>query len=90
MGRFRTAPSSQRSVSFTWSGDTAGQGWGIDVDRGGMRSYATMLANKPDFFIHSGDAIYADCPIERELKLPNGDIWKNLVTEDKAEDRADA
>jgi alkaline phosphatase D len=85
MGRFRTAPSSHRSVSFTWSGDTAGQGWGIDVDRGGMRSYATMLANKPDFFIHSGDAIYADCPIERELKLPNGDIWKNIVTEDKAE-----
>ena len=30
-------------VSFTWSGDTAGQGWGIDEARGGMRSYATML-----------------------------------------------
>ena len=26
--------------------------------------------NRPDFFIHSGDHIYADCPVERELKLP--------------------
>ena len=29
-GRFRTAPSDRRSISFVWSGDTAGQGWGID------------------------------------------------------------
>src|SRR5262249_16246597 len=33
-GRFRTAPSDRRSVSFVWSGDTAGQGWGIDESRG--------------------------------------------------------
>ena len=30
VGRFRTAPGDQRSISFIWSGDTAGQGWGID------------------------------------------------------------
>ncbi|MBX9841554.1 MAG: alkaline phosphatase D family protein [Xanthobacteraceae bacterium] len=84
VGRFRTAPGDARSVSFVWSGDTAGQGWGIDEARGGMRSYATMLKNRPDFFIHSGDSIYADCPIERELKLPNGEVWKNIVTEEKA------
>ena len=84
VGRFRTAPGDRRSVSFVWSGDTAGQGWGIDEARGGMRSYATMLNNRPDFFIHSGDSIYADCPIERELKLPNGELWRNLVTEEKA------
>ncbi|MEY8838898.1 PhoD-like phosphatase N-terminal domain-containing protein, partial [Cribrihabitans sp. XS_ASV171] len=29
VGRFRTAPASRRSVRFAWSGDTAGQGWGI-------------------------------------------------------------
>src|SRR5262249_28598922 len=40
VGRFRTAPNEKRSVSFTWSGDTAGQGWGIDDSRGGMRAYA--------------------------------------------------
>src|SRR5690242_20815302 len=43
VGRFRTAPSDRRSISFVWSGDTAGQGWGIDEARGGMRTYATML-----------------------------------------------
>ncbi len=84
VGRFRTAPTDRRSVSFVWSGDTAGQGWGIDEARGGMRTYATMLSNKPDFFIHSGDTIYADGPIPAEMKLPNGEIWKNIVTEEKS------
>jgi len=83
-GRFRSAPADRRSVSFVWSGDTAGQGWGIDEARGGMRTYATMLRNRPDFFIHSGDNIYADGPIVAEVKLPDGQIWKNVVTEDKA------
>ena len=57
VGRFRTAPADRRSVAFVWSGDTAGQGWGIDEARGGMRTYATMLRSRPDFFIHSGDNI---------------------------------
>ena len=61
VGHFRTAPSDLRSISFAWSGDTAG--WGIDEARGGMRTYATMARSRPDFFIHSGDHIYADCPI---------------------------
>jgi len=60
VGRFRSAPADRRSISFVWSGDTAGQGWGIDEARGGMRTYATMLRNRPDFFIHSGDNVYAD------------------------------
>jgi alkaline phosphatase D len=84
VGRFRTAPDSRRSVSFLWSGDTTGQGWGIDPSRGGMQTYRTMLNNRPDFFIHCGDHIYADCPIERELKLPDGGTWRNLVTEEKS------
>jgi alkaline phosphatase D len=84
VGRFRTAPSDRLSVSFVWSGDTAGQGWGIDESRGGMRTYATMLKSRPDFFIHNGDNIYADGPIAAEQKMPNGEIWKNIVTEDKS------
>ncbi|GLR86445.1 alkaline phosphatase D family protein [Bradyrhizobium iriomotense] len=84
-GHFRTAPAAGQSVSFVWSGDTAGQGWGIDTSRGGMRSYRTMLDNRPDFFIHSGDHIYADCTVPAELKLPNGEVWRNLVTEEKSE-----
>ncbi len=84
VGRFRTAASERRSVSFVWSGDTAGGGWGIDESRGGMRTYATMRGNHPDFFIHSGDHIYADCPISAVEKLPNGQVWKNIVTEEKS------
>src|SRR6266550_1392768 len=84
VGHFRTAPTDRSSVSFVWSGDTAGQGWGIDTARGGMRTYKTMLDNRPDFFIHSGDHIYADCPVPSELKLPNGGIWRNIVTEEKS------
>jgi alkaline phosphatase D len=84
VGRFRTAPGDRRSVSFVWSGDVAGQGWGIDEARGGMRIYSTMLKNRPDFFIHSGDTIYADGPIQAEVKLPDGTLWKNLTVEEKA------
>lgn len=84
IGSFRTAPVSARDVSFVWSGDTAGQGWGIDQSRGGMTTYRTMLGHKPDFFIHSGDTIYADGPISAEVELKDGSIWKNLVTEEKS------
>jgi len=83
-GHFRTPSRDRASVSFVWSGDTAGQGWGIDAARGGMRTYRTMLDNRPDFFIHSGDHIYADCTIPAELPLPNGEAWRNLVTEEKS------
>jgi alkaline phosphatase D len=84
IGRFRTPAADRRSVSFVWSGDTAGGGWGIDESRGGMRTYSTMLASRPDFFIHSGDNIYADCSIPAQQKLPNGQIWRNIVTEEKS------
>jgi alkaline phosphatase D len=84
IGHFRTAPVDKTSISFVWSGDTAGQGWGIDPARGGMRTYRTMLENRPDFFIHSGDHIYADCPVPTELKLSGGGIWRNTVTEEKS------
>ena len=83
IGRFRTAPSEPRSVSFVWSGDTCG-GWGIDESRGGMRTYATMLRNRPDFFVHCGDSIYAECPLGAEQKLPNGEVWRNVLTEEKS------
>ena len=84
VGRFRTAPTDRRSIAFVWSGDTAGQGWGIDEARGGMRTYTTMRKAQPDFFIHNGDNIYADNPMSAEQKMPNGEIWKNLVTAEKS------
>jgi alkaline phosphatase D len=84
VGHFKTAPSDLRSVSFCWSGDTVGQGWGIDVSRGGMTIYSAILKNRPDFFIHSGDTIYADGPLKAEVTLPDGTLWKNLVTDEKS------
>lgn len=84
VGHFRTAPANKRDITFVWSGDTAGQGYGINPDWGGMKIYETMRGNTPDFFIHSGDTIYADGPIEAEKKLPDGSVWKNVTIEEKA------
>ncbi|WP_108502747.1 alkaline phosphatase D family protein [Paracoccus indicus] len=82
-GQFRTAPNELRDVSFVWSGDVAGQGWGIDEDRGGMKTYATMLKHNPDFFLHSGDTVYADGPLQEQVELADGTLWKNVMTEAK-------
>lgn len=83
-GSFSTPPLDRRDVRFVWSGDTVGQGWGINPDLGGMRIYAAMQAAEPDFFIHSGDTIYADGPIAAEVPLADGTIWRNLTTPEKA------
>jgi alkaline phosphatase D len=83
-GRFRSAPSAKSQVSFTWSGDVAGQGWGINPEWGGMRGFEAVRQAQPDFFIHSGDTIYADGPIQAEVKLRDGSLWRNVVTEAKA------
>lgn len=84
VGQFRTAPMAPRDISFVWSGDTAGQGWGIDEDRGGMVTYKTMLGHNPDFFIHSGDTVYADNPMEAAKEMPDGGTWKNVMIDEKA------
>ncbi|MSU20173.1 MAG: alkaline phosphatase [Pedosphaera sp.] len=84
LGSFRTAPLAKRDILFAWSGDTVGQGYGIDLSRGGMKTYETIRRLKPDFFVHSGDTIYADKPLETELKLDDGTVWKNLVTDAKS------
>lgn len=81
VGRFRTAPMSRRSVRFAWSGDTAGQGWGIDEV--GMKTYATIAKHTPDFFLHSGDTIYADGVMKDEVDLKDGTKWKNVVLVDE-------
>ena len=80
-GQFQTSPEQPQDITFLWSGDTAGQGYGIDPDRGGMLSYETMRQHQPDFFVHSGDACYADNPFPSEITLDDGSRWSNLVTE---------
>src|SRR5262249_15504489 len=81
---FRTSPEGRRTVSFAFSGDEAGQGWGINPEWGGMKMYETMRRAEPDFFIHSGDQIYADGVITPEVTLDDGTIWKNLTTDAKS------
>ena len=83
-GRFRTMPAGRRDITFLWSGDTVGQGWGINPALGGMTIYEAMRRTNPDFFIHNGDTIYADGPIQAEVALPNGQTWRNVVTEEKS------
>lgn len=82
-GRFRTAPGNDQDVRFLWSGDTAGQGWGINLEWGGMKIFDAMLKTDPHFFIHCGDSIYADGPIKAEVELPDGSIWKNVTLKGK-------
>ncbi|MCW5771753.1 MAG: alkaline phosphatase D family protein [Rhodospirillaceae bacterium] len=84
IGRFRTPPAMRQDVRFAFSGDECGQGWGINPDFGGMKLYESMRRMRPDFFIHSGDQIYADGPIKAEVKLDDGSIWKNLTTPAKS------
>ncbi|MFJ3044401.1 alkaline phosphatase D family protein [Herbaspirillum chlorophenolicum] len=71
-------------ITFAFSGDEAGQGWGINEAWGGYRVYESMRRFRPDFFIHSGDQIYADGPIQAEVKLDDGSLWRNVVTEAKS------
>jgi alkaline phosphatase D len=84
-GTFRTAPVRRRGgVRFLWSGDLAGQGWGINKDIGGYRIYKAMADLDPDFFVCSGDNIYADGPIASTAALPDGSTYRNVTTEEKS------
>ena len=82
-GTFLT-PGAARDVTFAWSADTVGQGWGINTAWGGLRMYETMRLARPDFFIHTGDTIYADSPVPPEIKLPDGTMWRNVITAEKS------
>lgn len=96
-GTFRTAPDAgsangegrtggdlppSSAQSFVWTGDTAGQGWGINEEIGGMRGYRAMHNTRPDFFIHSGDTVYADGPLAETVVEKDGQVWRNVVTEE--------
>ncbi|MFI1966281.1 alkaline phosphatase D family protein [Streptomyces pathocidini] len=85
-GTFRTAPTRRSDgVRFLWSGDLAGQGWGINPERGGgYPIFEEMRRRNPDFFLCSGDTIYADGPLAASVALPDGRTWRNVTTEEKA------
>ena len=82
-GHRRTAPGAGRNVRFLWSGDMVGQGYGINPDLGGITIFREMMRREPDFFLHSGDTIYADGPLAGEWTTPSGVKWRNVTTEAK-------
>ena len=79
---FGTASVKPAATSFVWTGDCCGQGWGINPDLGGLVGFRAMHATEPDFFLHSGDTVYSDGPIAETVIEPDGQVWRNLVTEE--------
>lgn len=79
---FTTASIHPAATSFVWSGDTCGQGWGINEQLDGLTTYQAVLDTRPDFFIHCGDTIYADIEIPSTQAEDNGSTWHNVVTEE--------
>ena len=86
-GSFSTPPRSaaaERDVTIAWSADTVGQGWGINPEMGGMRLYEAMRQAGADVFVHTGDTIYADVPLQEQVTLDDGRVWRNIVTPEKS------
>jgi alkaline phosphatase D len=80
-GEFSTASNDPTiPIRFAWSGDTFGQGYGINPQIGGVRIYDTIRKASPDVFIHCGDRIYADQPLKSIRGAGGGRRWYNLVT----------
>jgi alkaline phosphatase D len=84
-GSFRCAPRQpDHDVTFVFTADCVGQGWGVNPDIGGMIGFETMRSTEPDFFVFSGDTIYADGPLLAAVTLPDGRVWHNVVTPAKS------
>jgi alkaline phosphatase D len=84
IGSLRTASEAPRDVTLVWGGDTAGQGFGINLAWGGMKIFEAMRRLEPDLLVHCGDMIYADVPIRPIMQLSDGAIWTNLTTPEKS------
>jgi alkaline phosphatase D len=50
IGSLRMPGGGKRTITFAYSGDEAGQGWGINPEWGGYRLYETMRRHSPRFF----------------------------------------
>jgi alkaline phosphatase D len=78
-GRFATPRDNRFRIA--WTGDTCGQGYGRNLEWGGLRGFGAIRAAAPDLFINSGDLIYADNPIPAEQPTLDGRIWRNVTNE---------
>jgi len=86
-GRFHSIGRNE-NIRFVWGGDTAGQGWGINPEFGGMKIYSVMREVQPQFFMQSGDNIYADSPIKgcgpEDCTADEKQPWHNITTPEVA------
>lgn len=78
---FTTAPIHPAATSLVWSGDTCGQGFGINQELGGLTTYRAILDTQPDLFVHCGDTIYADLEIPASFEEESGHVWHNVVSD---------
>lgn len=80
-GEFSTPPDDAYSpVKIAWSGDSFGQGYGINPQFGGLRIYDAIRESGADLFVHCGDRIYADQPLKEMKGGGKGRRWFNLLT----------
>jgi alkaline phosphatase D len=80
-GEFSTPPNdSYSTVRIAWSGDSFGQGYGINPQFGGVKIYDRIRESGADIFIHCGDRIYADQPLKEMKGGGRGRRWFNLIT----------
>ena len=77
---FRTPPTTPRTIRFAWSADVNGQGFGINPEWGGLKMFETIRQRQLDFFIHCGDTVYADHPLQHRVEDERGRTWRNIVT----------
>lgn len=61
-GRFKTAPDEHISKPIRLVTSTCQYFWSFDHASRGFRTYDSMRALSPDFFIHTGDYVYYDKP----------------------------
>ncbi|HCB05557.1 MAG TPA: alkaline phosphatase [Nocardioides bacterium] len=78
---FSTAPVHAAAQSVVWSGDTCGQGFGINEELGGLTTYRAVLRTQPDLFVHCGDTVYADLEIPPSFTEESGVVWRNVVSD---------
>ncbi len=62
----------------------AARGGGSTPTSAGCVGYRAMHETRPDFLIHCGDTVYADGPITAEVVEPDGQVWRNVVTDEVA------
>jgi alkaline phosphatase D len=84
IGKFKTAPNrntSLKEINFVIGGDLAGSSTNATLCRQvgiGYPIFSIMKSVKPDFFIFSGDQIYADNTCPHDIKNRSYPYWKNI------------